>query len=384
MSKSAVQHGAESIRYRIAEADDLDILVDIENRSFSADKLSRRSLRHWIKASHGILLLVEVDGIAAGYGLVWCHRGTRLARLYSLAVLPECRGRGLAASLIANLELLAAQRGRLFMRLEVASVNSAAISVYERAGYRVFGEYADYYDDHSTALRMQKTIQRLEGEGSRRQTPWYAQTTDFTCGPAALMMAMASLDARLAPSQPLELDLWREATSIFMTSGHGGCHPLGLALAAAQRGFVVEVTLNTRDALFVEGVRSAEKKSVLEVVHSQFVARCRKEPRVHLHYIDVEQRQIIDWLQQGYAVVVLISTYRLDGKKSPHWVTLTGYDEHCFYLHDPDLNEHDQLAIDCQHVPIARDDFAHMSVFGANRLRTAVALKKISKKEQQP
>ena len=377
MSKSAVHNDTEVIRYRIAQVEDLDLLVDIEERCFSADKLSRRSMRHWIKAGHGILLLVEVNGVAAGYGLVWCHRGTRLARLYSLAVLSEYRGRGLAAALLAELERHAAQRGRLFMRLEVANVNVAAIGLYERAGYRVFGEYADYYDDHSTALRMQKTIQRLGGGGSRRQTPWYAQTTEFTCGPAALMMAMASLDAKLMPSQPLELDLWREATSIFMTSGHGGCHPLGLALAAARRDFEVDVTLSTRDALFVEGVRSAEKKTVLGVVHRQFEERCRGESRVRVHYLEVEQRQIIDWLQGGYAVVVLISTYRLDGKKSPHWVTLTGYDEHCFYLHDPDLSEHDQLAIDCQHVPIARDDFAHMSVFGANRLRTALALRKI-------
>ena len=123
--------------------------------------------------------------------------------------------------------------------------------------------------------------------------------------------------------------------------------------------------------------RSLEKKAVLEVVHQQFVAQCQAESLIALQYVDVEQRQIIDWLQQGYAVVVLISTYRLDGKKSPHWVTVTGYDEHCFYLHDPDISEHGQLAIDCQYVPIARNDFAHMSVFGSNRLRTALALQRV-------
>lgn len=368
--------GGGNQQYRVAEAGDLDLLVDIESRCFSNDRLSRRSLRHWIKASHGILLILEVDSQPAGYGLVWCHRGTRLARLYSLAVLPEFRGRGLAAALLATLEQHAAQRGRLFMRLEVAQTNTRAIALYEQAGYRVFGEYEDYYDDHASALRMQKTIQRYVGKGNRRQTPWYVQTTEFTCGPAALMMAMASLDPQCKLSQPLELDLWREATSIYMTSGHGGCHPLGLALAAAKRGFEVRVTLNTRDVPFIEGVRSAHKKDVLTVVHQQFVKRCKKEPNVKIDYVDVEQARIIQWLQQGYAVVVLISTFRLDGKKSPHWVTVTGYDEHCFYLHDPDPGDNDQLAIDLQHVPIARDDFAVMSVFGSGRLRTALALKK--------
>lgn len=362
--------------YRLASVDDLDELLAIESECFSSDRLSRRSMRHWIKAEHGILLIQQVDGKNAGYGLVWCHRGTRLARLYSLAVRPAFRGRGLAGELLSALEQRAAQRGRLFMRLEVASNNAAAIGLYERCGYRVFGEYADYYDDHASALRMQKTIQRLASKTHRRDTPWYQQTTDFSCGPAALMMAMSSLDNSIQPNQQLELDMWREATSIFMTSGHGGCHPLGLALAAARRGFEVVVTLNTREVLFIEGVRSTHKKEVLTVVHEQFLQRCKREPLISIEYRDLEQSRIIAWLQKGYAVVVLISTYRLDGKKSPHWVTITGFDDHCFYLHDPDVADNDQIAIDCQHVPIARQDFASMSVFGSGRLRTAIALKR--------
>lgn len=368
--------GQSEISYRLADVDDLDELLAIEAECFSSDRLSRRSMRRWIKAEHGILLIQQVDGMNAGYGLVWCHRGTRLARLYSLAVRPRFRGRGLAQALLEALEQRAAQRGRLFMRLEVASTNASAISLYERSGYRVFGEYADYYDDHASALRMQKTIQRIASETHRRDTPWYQQTTEFSCGPAALMMAMASLDADIQPGQELELDMWREATSIFMTSGHGGCHPLGLALAAARRGFKVVVTLNTREVPFIEGVRSTHKKDVLTVVHKQFLERCRQEPLISVRYKELEQSQIIAWLRQGYAVVVLISTYRLDGKKSPHWVTITGFDDHCFYLHDPDVADNGQLAIDCQHVPIARQDFASMSVFGSGRLRTAIALKK--------
>lgn len=366
----------EAVHFRLADADDLETLVGIESQCFSADKLSRRSMRRWIKAQHGIFLVAEIDAVMAGYALVWCHKGTRLARLYSLAVLPSFRGRGLAMELLKAVERRAAEQGRLFMRLEVASNNTSAISLYERLGYRVFGRYEDYYDDHDSALRMQKTIQRFVGEASQHRVPWYKQTTDFTCGPAALMMAMASLDDSISPNQELELDLWREATSIFMTSGHGGCHPLGLALAAARRGFKTQVTLNSAEVPFIEGVRSAHKKEVLTVVHRQFVQRCKADPLVSLTKKDVEQSQIIQWLDKDLAVLVLISTYRLDGRKTPHWVTVTGFDDQCIYLHDPDPGDQDQLAIDCQHVPIAREDFSAMTVFGSSRLRTALALKK--------
>lgn len=363
-------------RFRTATPDDLDALMAVEEACFSQDRLSKRSMRRWIKSKHSIFLVIEKAGVLVGYGLVWCHRGTRLARLYSLAVLSGMRGHGLAKKLLLALEKRTAEQGRLFMRLEVAKNNTAAIGLYESLGYRTFGEYSDYYDDHTDALRMQKIIRQMSDQQIQRATPWYQQTTEFTCGPAALMMAMASLDEKVSLQQPLELDIWREATTIFMTSGHGGCHPVGLALAARARGFDACVYLNTRNTLFIDGVRSENKKRILGVVHEQFMEKATQQG-VAIEYQDISQQQVADWLQQGYAVLILISTFRLDGKKAPHWVTVTGIDDRCFYVHDPDLDEKAQRAIDCQHLPIARQDFDKMSAFGSGRLRTAVAIRPV-------
>ncbi|WP_101757115.1 GNAT family N-acetyltransferase/peptidase C39 family protein [Oceanicoccus sp. KOV_DT_Chl] len=360
---------------REAELSDVDALLAIEDRCFDSDRLTRRSFRHWIKAEHGILLVAQQHQKILGYGLVWCHQGTRLARLYSLASLPEARGQGVARQLLSALEKAAAEQGRLFLRLEVAKHNETAIALYQNNGYRIFGEFSDYYEDHSDALRMQKIIAQVQQETLQLQTPWYCQTTNFTCGPAALMMAMASLEPELRMDQQLELDIWRQATSIFMTSGHGGCHPFGLALAAGDNNFETEVWLNTHDTLFIDGVRKLNKKNILDVVHQQFLQRTEAHPAINIHYGDINQQQIADWLQQGYAVVVLISTYQLDGKKTPHWVTVTGIDDRCLYVHDPDPSEKNLLPIDCQYLPIARADFDKMSAFGSSRLRTALAIK---------
>ena len=366
----------DDFSYRTATRGDLESLMAIEQACFSADRISLRSFRRWLASSGNILLVAERDGLLHGYGLVVCNKGTRLARLYSLAVLPAMRGSGLARQLLTALEANAARANRLFMRLEVAKPNSAAIRLYEHCGYRVFGEYSDYYDDHSDALRMQKTIRLIQSEQIHRPTPWYQQTTEFTCGPAALMMAMASLDCHFALEQTVELDLWREATTIFMTSGHGGCHPVGLALAAHRRGFEAAVYINTDQPLFVDGVRSAKKKAIMATVHDQFVYQAQRQS-VALHYQDISQHQVEQWLQEGLAILILISTYRLDGKKSPHWVTVTTIDEFCFYVHDPDLDDKQhQRPIDCQYLPLARDDFEKMSSFGSGRLRTAVTLRR--------
>ncbi len=374
---------SNDFRIRSAGLDDLDALMDLEQRCFAADSLSRRSMRRHIQSEHSAVLIAEsklnlnqnrATNSIAGYGLIWLHRGTRLARLYSLAVAPEARGQGIAQKLLTALERVAEKHLRLYMRLEVSRNNTAAIKLYESCGYRVFGEYSDYYDDHSDALRMQKKIRSRHADGIALSMPWYQQSTEFTCGPAALMMAMASLDKKLLCEQALELQLWREATTIFMTTGHGGCHPLGLGLSAQQRGFEAVVCVNKDNPLFVDGVRSEKKKRIMTLVHHQFINACR-EQGVDVMYEDVTQQLIEYWLENDFRVLVLISTYRLDGKKAPHWVVVTGMDSQCLYVHDPDCDEPEQLPIDCQHIPIARDDFDKMSVFGSQRLRCAVALR---------
>jgi len=355
---------------------DLASLFELETATFETDRLSRRRLKHWIRAENGILLLAEADGHLLGYGLALLHRGTRLARLYSLAVSPQARGKGIARKLMKRLEKRAAKKGKLFMRLEVAQDNIPAIKLYKKLGFVTFGTFHDYYEDHRDALRMQKRIRYMEENLKHLEVPWYQQTTSFTCGPAALIMAMAALDHRLPASQELELDIWREATTIFMTSGHGGCHPIGLALAARARGFRANVFINKPEPLFVDSVRAQEKKEILTVVHNHYI-KLAKEAGIRISYTNVSQKQVEQCLEEGALVLMLISTYRLDGRKAPHWVTITAIDDQCLYVHDPDPTEGEQSDFDCQYMPILRSDFDRMSVFGKNQLRTAVIIRRL-------
>jgi ribosomal protein S18 acetylase RimI-like enzyme len=364
---------------RRAELSDLEELLRLERLCFNGDRLSRRSFKRWLRHGECVFLVSAGDGRLCGYILVILRRGMRLARLYSLAVSPDCRGHGLAGELMQRAEQAARSAGAIYLRLEVAATNGAAIALYRKAGYQPFGLYRDYYEDHGDALRMEKCIHPFEPAVDGRAIPWISQSTAFTCGPTALMMAMAELDADYSPSPVDEIQIWREATTIFMTSGHGGCHPLGLALSAVKRGFAAEVWVNQRGPLFLEGVRDANKKRVMRLVHEAFL-REAQERGVPIRYADVDQQQLVDSFAAGANVLILISTYRLDRKKTPHWVVLSGYDENCLYVHDPDLEcepaatvaDEVRNALDCQHLPIARQDFAAMSRFGGNRLRTAV------------
>ncbi len=356
----------------VAKQDDLQSLIDLENRCFETDRLSRRSFRYWLSNEQCVFLTAHIQQQLVGYILIIYHRGTRLARLYSITIDPKFRGKGIAGTLMLAGEERAQRDGRLYMRLEVNIDNHTAIGLYERQGYKRFGLYHDYYEDHSDALRMQKTIRQYQMPTSQQQIPWIQQTTRFTCGPAALMMAMAALDPDYEASQQEELNIWREATTIFMTSGHGGSHPVGLALAAQRRGFSAEIWINRKTPLFVDGVRNEKKKKIIELVDPLFVKEAVTK-KIPIHYKDVSQVELVESINKGQVPVILISTFRMDYKKAPHWVVLSGYDDDCLYVHDPDPVK-EQNSLDCQFMPIARDNFAKMSTFGASRLRTAVTI----------
>lgn len=364
---------SRNILIRPARLSDLEDLVQLENASFDTDRMSRRSFRHWIATDHRAILVAEVDGRFAGYILIIYHPGTRLARIYSLAVAVPYRGEGVAKLLMSAGEQAAIDDGRLYLRLEVGVDNAAAIGLYESLGFQKFGIYRDYYENHKDALRYQKCIRHYHDTLQHRPVHWLRQTTPFTCGPAALMMAMHGLNNSYQPSIEEEINLWREATTIFMTSGHGGCHPIGLALAAKRRGFKVDVWINRRDTLFVDSVRNEEKKQVVELVDTCF-KREAEEQRIEVHYVDVTQDELITAFKAGAIPLILISTYQLDKKKAPHWVVMSGFDSDCLYMHDPDPEEGRKGELDCQFIPIAREDFDRMSCFGKSRLRTAVIL----------
>lgn len=137
---------------------DLDRLVEIENAAFSGDRLSRRALRHLMASSSAAFILAEEEGRLAGCAVVLFRRGTKSARLYSIAVDPALAGKGIGARLLYAVEAEARSRDRAVMSLEVRADNAAAIALYEKAGYKLFQRKNGYYEDGEDGLKMKKTL----------------------------------------------------------------------------------------------------------------------------------------------------------------------------------------------------------------------------------
>jgi len=360
---------------RPATPDDIDALVEIENRCFDTDRLSRRSFRHMITKAHAELLLDEEDGVVCGYVLLLFNAGTSLARMYSIAVHPQHRSRGIGRQLMIAAEQAALAQDCVTLRLEVRVDNVSSIALYDSMGYRRFGFYDDYYEDHMDALRYEKRlVPSLRPDMAR--VPYYEQTLEFTCGPAALMMAMGALDPAIELNRRLELRLWRESTTVFMTSGHGGCGPFGLALAAHHRGFEVEVYVNDESALFVDSVRAEEKKEVIRLVQDDFTEEMA-QVGLPLHYRRITVSEMKQEFAHGAIPLVLISSYRIYQEKFPHWVVVTGFDEHFIYVHDSFVDhEKGKTVTDCVNMPIPQKDFERMARYGKSGQRAVLIIRK--------
>jgi ribosomal protein S18 acetylase RimI-like enzyme len=146
------------ITIRPAIPADLHSLLLIENSSFTGERLSKRRLRHWIRASNGILLVATIKEQIRGYVLSFTRRNSLIARLYSLAISEEFRGHGLGHQLLLACEGVARERGVNFLSLEVNVNNLQALRLYEKLGFLKQTQLGAYYEDGSDAFKMLKSL----------------------------------------------------------------------------------------------------------------------------------------------------------------------------------------------------------------------------------
>ena len=365
----------DPIRLRPAARGDLDALVDIENRAFDGDIISRRSLRRFLTAPSAVSIVAEQAGAIVGYALVLFRPHSAAARLYSIAVDPEARGRGVGPALISAAEEAALDRDCVWMRLEVHENNAAAIARYRKAGYRQFGRRPGYYEDGGAALLLERRLQR-ELPGLKAAPPYRHQTTDFTCGPACLMMALAWADPTRRLEPGLEFRLWREATTIFMTAGHGGCGPYGLAVAAKRRGLHPEVHVNRQGPYFLHTVRSESKRRVMRLTQADF----RHEADalgIPTHAWALGKQELLRIFDSGAVTIVLVSGYQLLRRRIPHWVFAFGHEGRYVLVHDPAAKRNDQdIATAAETYAVPWAEFERMTRFGPDHLRAALVIRK--------
>ncbi|MFY9697283.1 MAG: peptidase C39 family protein [Rhodoplanes sp.] len=324
---------SSSVVTRTASLADLEPVLVLESKVFASDRMSRRSVRRFLVSPHAVVLVAEVEGRICGAAVVLVRCTSDVARLYSIAVDPDCAGRGVGCALLAAAEDAACARDCLYLRLEVHENNARAIALYRKTGYREFGRLHEYYQDRGHALRFEKRLSP-QLASLARAPPYFHQTTEFTCGPACLLMALAWGDRAFTPSPATEFRLWREATTIFMSNGLGGCEPFGMAVALKRRGLSSEIFVSRPGPYFLDTVRSAEKRRVMRIAQEDFVAEA-KALGLPVHLTNADESVAMPALDAGAAAIVLVSGYHMTPKGQPHWVFVFGREDRFVLVHDP-------------------------------------------------
>lgn len=335
---------SSSVVTRTASLADLEPVLVLENKVFASDRMSRRSVRRFLVSPHAVVLVAEIGGTICGAAVVLVRCTSDVARLYSIAVDPDCAGRGVGCALLAAAEDAASGRDCQYLRLEVHENNARAIALYRHTGYREFGRLHQYYQDRGHALRFEKRL-FPQLASLARAPPYFHQTTEFTCGPACLLMALAWGDRAFTPSPAIEFRLWREATTIFMSNGPGGCEPFGLAVALKRHGLSPEIFVSRPGPYFLDTVRSAQKRRVMRIAQEDFVEEA-KALGLPVHLKSADGSVVMPALDAGAAAIVLVSDNHMTPRQQPHWVFVFGREDRFVLVHDPAAprDEHDRAA----------------------------------------
>ena len=377
MQPKRARHALPEVSLRPAELSDVEPLMALEQQVFAGDRITRRGFRRFVASPRAALIVASADSDLAGYALVLFRDRSIIARLYSIAVAPEFSGRGIGVALLSAAEEAALDRGFSIIRLEVHERNERAIDRYRKTGYREFGRRSHYYADRGHALRFEKVLNpRLACATAPR---YFRQSSEFTCGPACVIMALSWANPALEAGPALEFALWREVTTIFLSSGPGGCDPYGLAVTMRRRGLDPEIHVSRPGPYFLETVRSPEKRAVMRLTQQQF-QREAAELGVRTHLAATSESVLMSAFDTGAVAIALVSGYHMVRRRVPHWVFAFGHSGRFVLIHDPaapcpdDRNGGPPAPAEASAVPWRA--FMQMARFGRDRLSAAILVRK--------
>lgn len=133
-----------SAEIRPAEKADIPAIARLEKLCFSAP-WSEKALCETMSREETIFLVASIGEKICGY--VGCYYVLDEGYITNVAVDPEFRRGGIGRALIEKLSDKAAEKKLAFLTLEVRVSNSAAIALYERAGFESVGRRPRFYSE---------------------------------------------------------------------------------------------------------------------------------------------------------------------------------------------------------------------------------------------
>lgn len=294
---------------------------------------------------------------------------TRLARILDIEG-PGVQARAAACAFIEA----ALAAGCTTVRAEI-TIGDPASAALRAAGFRTV-------DPGVHAHQPMRPVRRLEHRrdaAAYRCLPYYAQSTWFTCGPVALMLARRHFDATAPVDRRTEIEIWRHATTVHAARGPGGCDPFGVACAAARMGLQARVIASIEGPFLVGEAYDHARRDLMAFVQAGF----RDEARQRGVDIEIRAWAVADLtatLAAGGVAIVLVDQAPFHGEPVPHWVLVHRHVDGrelgpTFVVDDPWVESEDrETDTDRYDLPISWEALDRMAWWGVEPYRAVVLI----------
>lgn len=167
--------------------------------------------------------------------------------------------------------------------------------------------------------------------------PYYAQSSEFTCGPACVLMVMKHFDPKLEIDRELEFEVWRQCNMV----GIRGADPYGLAVPLIDAGYDTYLVTQWKQTVSTLRWRRRLKRhySQDDIQLSLFGIRGNRHKalrrNLRVQYKRPLVTDIVQGVQRGFVPIALVHMGVVHSLNIPHWVVVSDADEASVAFNDP-------------------------------------------------
>jgi hypothetical protein len=167
--------------------------------------------------------------------------------------------------------------------------------------------------------------------------PYYPQTSEFTCGPACVLMVMKHFDPKVRMTRHLEFEVWRKCNMI----GIRGADPYGLAVALIDVGLDVRLVTQRRKVIEEKPWRHrlvghfSREEIELSFYGMRENQRRATERNLPVRYKRPVVADIVDGIRDEFVPVALVHMGVIHHLNIPHWVVVVTAEADRVMFNDP-------------------------------------------------
>lgn len=167
--------------------------------------------------------------------------------------------------------------------------------------------------------------------------PYYPQTSEFTCGPACVLMVMKHFDPKTRMTRHLEFEVWRKCNMI----GIRGADPFGLAVPLIEAGLEVRLVTQRRKVIEEKPWRHRLLRHFSrEEIELSFYGMRENQRRATEKNLPVRYKRpviadIVEKIRDEFVPIALVHMGMIHHLNIPHWVVVADADEDRVVFNDP-------------------------------------------------